>query len=213
MNIKDLKGNLFLLVATIIWGCTFVAQDIAAKIISPFEFQAVRTLIGAVVLVPVILFMDGIKKKNGTYQKPTKKENKDLLLGGIVCGACHCIAACLQQWGMALGTPPGKAGFITAMYIIFVPIIGLLLKKKILFLWLMKQKLFFRQSHLDFSAWNLVLLKKELLINCLKILKTNVFLSLIILEKLMKVLSEDLLTALSFSQCQKKHFDKLQKKS
>ena len=131
MNVKDLKGNLFLLVATIIWGCTFVAQDIAAKIISPFEFQAVRTLIGAVVLVPVILFMDGMKKKSGSYIKPTKKENKDLLLGGIVCGACHCIAACLQQWGMALGTPPGKAGFITAMYIIFVPIIGLLLKHKI----------------------------------------------------------------------------------
>ena len=131
MNLKDLKGNLFLLVATIIWGCTFVAQDIAAKIISPFEFQSVRTLIGAVVLVPVILFIDGAKKKSGSYIKPTKKENKDLLLGGIVCGSCHCIAACLQQWGMALGTPPGKAGFITAMYIIFVPVIGLLSKKKI----------------------------------------------------------------------------------
>ena len=131
MNTKDLKGNLFLLVATLIWGCTFVAQDIAAKITSPFEFQAVRTLIGAVVLVPVILVMDGMKKKNGSYVKPTKKQNKDLLLGGLVCGACHCIAACLQQWGLALGTPPGKSGFITAMYIIFVPIIGLLLKHKI----------------------------------------------------------------------------------
>ena len=131
MNTKDLKGNLFLLVATLIWGCTFVAQDIAAKIISPFEFQAVRTLIGAVVLVPVILVMDGLKKKNGSYVKPTKKQNKDLLIGGLVCGACHCIAACLQQWGLALGTPPGKSGFITAMYIIFVPIIGLLLKHKI----------------------------------------------------------------------------------
>ena len=91
MNVKDLKGNLFLLVATIIWGCTFVAQDIAAKIISPFEFQSVRTLIGAVVLVPVILFMDGAKKKSGSYIKPTKKENKDLLLGGIVCGIILCI--------------------------------------------------------------------------------------------------------------------------
>ena len=131
MNIKDLKGNLFLLVATIIWGCTFVAQDIAAEIISPFEFQAVRTLIGALVLVPVILIMDGTKKKNGTYVKLTKAESKNLLLGGLVCGFCHCIAACLQQWGLALGTTPGKSGFITAMYIIFVPIIGLFLKKKI----------------------------------------------------------------------------------
>lgn len=131
MNLKDLKGNIFLLIATLIWGCTFVAQDIAAKVISPFEFQAVRTLIGAVVLVPVILVMDGAKKKSGTYRQPTKKEKRDLLTGGLVCGFCHCIAACLQQWGMALGTPPGKSGFITAMYIIFVPVIGLLLKKKI----------------------------------------------------------------------------------
>ena len=131
MNSRDLKGNLFLLVATIIWGCTFVAQDIAAEIIGPFEFQAVRTLIGAVVLVPVILAMDMIKKKNGTYAKPTKTDNKNLLIGGVVCGFFHCTAACLQQGGMALGTESGKAGFITAMYIIFVPIIGLFLKKKI----------------------------------------------------------------------------------
>lgn len=131
MNLKDLKGNIFLLIATLIWGCTFVAQDIAAKVISPFEFQAVRTLIGAVVLVPIILVMDGAKKKSGTLRQPTKKEKRDLLTGGLVCGFCHCIAACLQQWGMALGTPPGKSGFITAMYIIFVPVIGLLLKKKI----------------------------------------------------------------------------------
>ena len=131
MNLTDLKGNLFLLIATLIWGCTFVAQDIAAEVISPFEFQAVRTLIGAIVLIPVILVMDGAKKKNGAYTKPTKADNKALWIGGIVCGFCHCIAACLQQFGLALGTAPGKSGFITAMYIIFVPIIGLLLKHKI----------------------------------------------------------------------------------
>lgn len=131
MNLKDLKGSLFLLIATIIWGCTFVAQDIAAEVISPFEFQAVRTLIGAVVLVPVILVMDGLKKKKGEYTAPTKAEKKFLYVGGAVCGFFHCIAACLQQWGLSLGTDPGKSGFITAMYIIFVPVIGLLLKKKI----------------------------------------------------------------------------------
>ena len=131
MNIKDLKGNLFLLIATIIWGCTFVAQDIAADIIGAFEFQAVRTLIGAVVLVPVILAMDKAKKNKDTYLKPTKSDTKNLLIGGFICGLCHAVAACLQQFGMSLGTDPGKAGFITAMYIIFVPIIGLLLKKKI----------------------------------------------------------------------------------
>lgn len=131
MNIKDLKGNLFLLVATVIWGCTFVAQENAADIISPFEFQAVRTLIGAAVLIPVILVIDALKKKNGTYVKPTSQDKKNLLIGGLVCGAFHCVAACLQQGGIALGTSSGKSGFITAMYIIFVPIIGLLFKKKI----------------------------------------------------------------------------------
>ena len=131
MNPKDLKGNLFLLVATVIWGCTFVAQDIAADIIGAFEFHTVRTLIGAIILVPVILVADKIKKANNTYVKPTKADNRNLIVGGALCGLCHCTAACLQQGGMALGTEPGKAGFITALYIIFVPIIGLFLKKKI----------------------------------------------------------------------------------
>ena len=133
MNVRNLKGSLFLLVATIIWGCTFVAQDIVANanLIGSFEFHAVRTLIGAVVLVPVILIADAVKKKQGTYEKPTPKSRKTLLMGGLVCGAFHCLAANLQQVGMTLGTSSGKAGFITAMYIIFVPIIGLLFKKKI----------------------------------------------------------------------------------
>ena len=131
MNLKNLKGNAFLLVATIIWGSTFVAQTIAADIIGPFEFHTVRTFIGALVLIPVILFMDLAKKKAGTYVTPTKKSNKSLIIGGALCGLAHCIAACLQQLGMSLGTESGKAGFITAMYIIFVPILGVFLKKKI----------------------------------------------------------------------------------
>lgn len=131
MKIKDIKGSIFLLLATIIWGCTFVAQEIAAEVIGPFEFQAVRTIIGAIVLVPVILFMDNTKKKSQDYTAPTKAERKTLYIGGAVCGFFHCIAACLQQWGMSLGTDSGKAGFLTAMYIIFVPVIGLFLRKRI----------------------------------------------------------------------------------
>ena len=72
-----------------------------------------------------------MKKKNGTYKAPTKRDKRVLLAGGAACGAFHCLAACLQQWGMALGTDSGKAGFITAMYIIFVPVIGLFMKKRI----------------------------------------------------------------------------------
>lgn len=128
---SNTKGSLILLLTTVLWGFTFVAQDLAMEVIRPYTFQAVRSLIGSLVLVPVILVMDGIKKKNGTYVPPTKQENKTLLVGGIVCGFFLCIASCLQQVGIAFGTSGGKAGFITAMYIIFVPLFGLFLGKKV----------------------------------------------------------------------------------
>lgn len=131
MKTNNIKGSLFLLFATLIWGTCFVVQDVAAEIISPFEFQAVRTLIGAAVLIPVIIVMDGIKKREGSYCKPTRAEKKNLVVGGIVCGIAQGVATCLQQYGLTLGTTAGKSGFITAMYIIFVPVIGLLFKKKI----------------------------------------------------------------------------------
>lgn len=128
---NNTKGSLILLLTTILWGFTFVAQDLAMEVIRPYTFQAVRSLIGSAVLVPVILVMDGIKKKNRTYVAPTKEENKTLLTGGLVCGFFLCIASCLQQVGIAVGTSGGKAGFITAMYIIFVPLFGLALGKKV----------------------------------------------------------------------------------
>ena len=128
---SNTKGSLILLLTTVLWGFTFVAQDLAMEVIRPYTFQAVRSLIGSAVLVPVILILDGIKKKNGTYVAPTKEENKTLLTGGLVCGFFLCIASCLQQVGIAVGTSGGKAGFITAMYIIFVPLFGLFIGKKI----------------------------------------------------------------------------------
>ena len=128
---SNTKGVLILLLTTVLWGFTFVAQDLAMEIIKPYTFQAVRSLIGSLVLVPFILILDGIQKKKGTYVKPTKQDNKTLLLGGLVCGFFLCVASCLQQVGIAVGTSGGKAGFITAMYIIFVPIFGLFLGKKV----------------------------------------------------------------------------------
>ena len=128
---SNTKGSLILLLTTVLWGFTFVAQDLAMEVIKPYTFQAVRSLIGSLVLVPVILIIDGIQKKKGTYIKPTKQDHKTLLLGGVICGFFLCIASCLQQVGISEGTDGGKAGFITAMYIIFVPIFGLFLGKKI----------------------------------------------------------------------------------
>ena len=128
---RQIKGNILLFLTTLIWGCTFVAQDMAMEFIGPFEYQTVRSIIGALVLLPVIFILDAKKKHDGTYAPMTKQGLKQLLTGGIICGFCLCIASCFQQMGIAYGTTPGKAGFITAMYIIFVPIIGLFFKKKV----------------------------------------------------------------------------------
>lgn len=128
---NNTKGSLILLLTTVLWGFTFVAQDLAMEVIRPYAFQSVRSLIGSLVLLPVIFVMDGIKKKNGTYIAPTREERNNLLLGGVVCGFCLCVASCLQQVGIAFGTSGGKAGFITAMYILFVPLFGLFIGKKV----------------------------------------------------------------------------------
>lgn len=123
---RNLKGNLFLFTAALFWGSTFVAQEIAAKTfhLGAFSYQSTRMLVGSIVLLPLIWFMTYMSKKNGTYKKPTKQENKTLIIGGIVCGVILCVAACLQQFAIEdPATNSGKIAFITAMYILIVPII------------------------------------------------------------------------------------------
>ena len=128
---RQTKGNILLFLTTLIWGCTFVAQDMALEFIGPFEYQTVRSIIGALVLLTVIFVLDAKKKRDGTFVPMTAKNKKQLFIGGTVCGFCLCVASCFQQTGIAYGTSAGKAGFITAMYIIFVPIIGLFFGKKV----------------------------------------------------------------------------------
>lgn len=135
MNSKSqLKGSLMLLLAAFIWGSTFVAQDKAAT--EPFTFIASRNLIGALVLVPVIAVIDVFSKKKGILPKDFKvlSYSKKEVTGGIFCGIILFIAASLQQYGIFLypsdGAAAGKSGFITALYIVLVPIAGLFLKKK-----------------------------------------------------------------------------------
>ena len=128
-------GSLLLLLTTIIWGTTFVAQDTAMAFIGPYAFQFSRSIVGSLVLLPVILLFDAKQKKSLKTEEP--QSTKALILGGAVCGFFLCVASCLQQVGIAMGTSGGKAGFITAMYILFVPILGLFLGKKVpLILWL-----------------------------------------------------------------------------
>ncbi len=121
-----LKNSLLLLLTAAIWGVAFVAQSAGMDYVGPFTFNCARCLIGAVVLVPLILFMDRGKKN----QKDVPEENKKILvIGGICCGAALFLASNFQQFGIQY-TTVGKAGFITACYIVIVPILGLFFGKK-----------------------------------------------------------------------------------
>ncbi|MGN1418831.1 MAG: DMT family transporter [Acutalibacteraceae bacterium] len=129
---NNLIGSILLALCAVIWGSSFVAQTTGAEYVGPFTFISLRSLLGAAALIPVILIMDAVKKKNGTYVKTKDKSDKKFfLLGGIACGVCLCVASVLQQIGIDKGTEPGRAGFITALYILMVPIFSVFLKKKI----------------------------------------------------------------------------------
>ena len=127
MKSKKLFGNLVLLLTAIIWGCAFVAQSSGMDYVGPFTFQTSRSILGCLVLIPFILANDAIRKKNNTYEK---QNPKTLILGGILCGTALTVASGLQQYGMQYSTA-GKGAFITAMYIVLVPILGLFMKKKV----------------------------------------------------------------------------------
>ena len=125
MKKEQIKGSLLLFLAAIIWGIAFVAQSVGMDYVGPFTFNCVRTLIGGIVLIPCIAFLNRGKVK----KKTNFTEKKRLLLGGICCGIALATGSTLQQFGI-MYTTVGKAGFITAFYIIIVPILGLFLGKK-----------------------------------------------------------------------------------
>lgn len=118
-----------LLLTAFIWGVAFVAQSVGMDYIGPFTFNCARSLIGGLVLIPLILFLRkrDKSKKNEIEEKAYKKNT---VLGGICCGIFLCAASCFQQFGI-MYTTVGKAGFITALYIIIVPILGIFIGKKI----------------------------------------------------------------------------------
>ncbi len=118
------KGSAALLFATVIWGSAFVAQRAGMDHIGPFTFQAVRCFLAAVFLVPLSWLLDRDKKGFRASWK-----NPKLWKAGFLSGSALAVAAGLQQWGLVY-TSPGKAGFLTALYIVLVPIAGLFLKKK-----------------------------------------------------------------------------------
>ena len=132
---KKLRGNFMLILTALIWGSAFVAQKAGMDQIGPFTFNCVRCIIGAIVLIPAIMFLDKQKSKSEPDAKELTLEEKDaqkkvLIAGGVSCGLILFIASSLQQIGVVY-TTAGKAGFITALYIVIGPILGLLLKKKV----------------------------------------------------------------------------------
>lgn len=119
-----------LLIAAIIWGATFVAQSDAMEHIDPFTFNFIRFIIGAFVLLPFIPELRKKRNKTILHSPPTAKSKAWIIIGCMLCGTALFIAANLQQFGIATGDSVGKAGFITSLYIILVPIIGVLFKKR-----------------------------------------------------------------------------------
>lgn len=124
---KKLQGSLSLLLATIIWGSAFVAQSVGMDHVGPFTFQAIRCAMAAVGLLPVIWLFDRGKRDGKNFL--TRFRDKKLWIAGICCAVPLCIATNLQQVGIVY-TDAGKSAFLTAMYIVFVPLIGLFFKRR-----------------------------------------------------------------------------------
>lgn len=127
---KNLPGkNLLLLFLTaLIWGTAFVAQAVGMDHIGPCAFNTARSFVGGVALIPVVLVFERIKSPEKRQEE--RGNRKILLLGGLCCGLALGVASCLQQLGIQY-TTVGKAGFITALYIVIVPILGLFFHKKV----------------------------------------------------------------------------------
>ena len=128
MERQKLFGNALLLLTAFIWGSAFVAQSIGMDHISTFTFTTLRSFIGGIALLPVVWLFTKNAKKRG-IQKPQGKKY-DLLIASFLSGLFLCIGTNLQQIGL-IYTTASKAGFITALYIVLVPIFGIFLKKKI----------------------------------------------------------------------------------
>ena len=124
---KAMQANLMMLLAASIWGFAFVAQRVGMETMGPHWFNSLRFFIGVVALTPVVIWMGRVQAKSST--EGPKSSTKTLLMGGAVAGLLLFIGATFQQVGLQY-TTAGKAGFITGMYIFFVPLIGLFFRMK-----------------------------------------------------------------------------------
>ena len=141
MNRFILRQSLLLFLTAVIWGVAFVAQSAGMDYVGPFTYNGVRCILGGLVLLPCILFLDMLQ--GGRKEEPVTdagirsqetdvaaRSGRQLLTGGLCCGVILFVASSLQQLGIQY-TSVGKAGFLTAMYILLVPIMGLFVHKKV----------------------------------------------------------------------------------
>lgn len=128
---RRMRGNLMLLITALIWGTAFVAQSAGMNYVGPFTYNGARMLIGGLVLIPVIILFDRLKPAS---QRPAPEEkkriNRNSAIGGVFCGILLAVASSFQQYGISM-TTAGKAGFITALYIVIVPLMGVFIRKRI----------------------------------------------------------------------------------
>ena len=119
------KNSLLLLLCSLIWGTAFVAQS-AGSGMGAYSFLAGRSWLAVLVLIPTVMVFDAIRRKSGTDAKPkTAAEKKKLLAAGFVCGTLLFAASAAQQIGITINPSTAKAGFLTAMYVVLVPVCGL----------------------------------------------------------------------------------------
>ena len=132
MRQNTMKSSFLLVLAAFIWGVAFVAQSVGMDYVGPFTFIGARYLIGGLVLIPCIAFLKKLGYgDDGNKSETQKKEEFRIgVRGGIFCGLALFISSSLQQIGI-MYTTVGKAGFITALYIVIVPILGIFMKKKV----------------------------------------------------------------------------------
>ena len=132
MRQNTMKSSFLLVLAAFIWGVAFVAQSVGMDYVGPFTFIGARYLIGGLVLIPCIAFLKKLGYgDDGNKSETQKKEEFRIgVKGGIFCGLALFISSSLQQIGI-MYTTVGKAGFITALYIVIVPILGIFMKKKV----------------------------------------------------------------------------------
>ncbi|WFD11786.1 DMT family transporter [Tepidibacter hydrothermalis] len=130
MESKILRANILLLITAAIWGFAFVAQRIGAQYVGAFTFNGIRFALGSLSLVPLIFYFDKRKKNEGSNENNIEMTQRKTIISGALVGSMLYLAATFQQVGINY-TTAGKAGFITGLYMVIVPLIGVFLKQKI----------------------------------------------------------------------------------